>query len=132
MLSLLARLRRLITLATSLRNHQSNATQVILVKLILGIHATRNRIRPVVEQVVVQLTVAPAKLLLLQEQAVVHQGQGIEHIQFGLLGQNEGIVDEGIESRFERRPIRGGGESSFCGVVEEVGNAEDFIVLDDG
>lgn len=67
------------------QHHKSNPT-TIRVNAILRIHTPRNGIRIIIIEVVVQLAVAAAELLLLQEQRVVHQRQGVEDVEFVLLG----------------------------------------------
>lgn len=133
MLSLATVTHHLLLLALPrLRHHQPNTTQMILVQLILGIDPAGNRAGPIVEQVVMELPVAGAKLLLLQEQRVVHERQRVEHIQFGPLGEDQGIVDERVETSLESRLVKRLAEAGLAGVVEEVGDAEDVVVLDDG
>lgn len=121
-----------IAILCNLRHHQANATQMLLIQLILGIHTTANRVRPIIKQVVMQLSVAATKLLLLQEQAVVHERQGVEDIQLGPLGENERIVDECVEASLERGLVERLAEAGFGGVVEEVGDTQDIVALDDG
>lgn len=54
------------TISFRLQHHKSNTTEV-LIQLVLAIHAASNVVRAVVKQVVMQLPIATAKLLLLQE-----------------------------------------------------------------
>lgn len=62
------------------------------------IHTTCDGIRLVVIQVIVQLAISGAELLLLQEQCVVHQGQSVEDVELKLLGEDQGVVDQGIQA----------------------------------
>ena len=79
-----------------------------------------------------QLAVAAAKLLILEEEGVVHEGEGVEDVELGLFGEDEGVVHEGVEALLERLLVDGRGEARFRGVVEEVGDAQDVLDLDDG
>ena len=81
-----------------------------------------------------QLAVAAAKLLLLEEEGVVHERQGVEDVEARLLGQHERVVDEAVEPRLERGPVRRLGQARLGGVVEEVGDAQRAVlrVVDDG
>lgn len=81
-----------------------------------------------------QLPVAGAKLLLLEEEAVVHEGQGVEDVEAGLLGEDEGVVDEVVEAGLEGGLVEGLLEGRVGGVVEEVGDADDVVfgVVDGG
>lgn len=74
------------------------------------------RTLPVV-QVVLQFTVPDAELKLLQELAVLHDIERIEHVKVGLFGADQGVVHQ----RYPRRALRH--------VVERVGRLQ---VLVDG
>lgn len=108
---------------------------MVLIQLILAIHTATNRIRPIIEQVVMQLSITAAKLLLLQEEAIVHERQRIKNVQLGLFSEDKRIVDERVEAGLEDCLVDFFGESCFRGVVEEVGYAEDVVdgvVFDNG
>lgn len=81
-----------------------------------------------------QLAVAGAKLLLLQEEAVVHEGQCVEDVELGELGEDEGVVDEVVEAGLEGGLVKGLLEGHVGGVVEEVGDTDDVVlgVVDGG
>lgn len=119
---------------TLLRQDQSDATKVILVQLVLLVHAASYGVGPIIEEVVVQLAVAGAKLLLLQEKPVVHEGQGVEDVEPGELGEDEGVMDEVVEAGFEGGFVERLFEGRVGGVVEEVGDANDVVfgVVDGG
>ena len=106
---------------------------MILVQLVLLVDAAGNVIRPVVEQIVMQLPVAAAKLLLLEEQCIVHEGQGIENVKVVPLGHDEGVVDEAVEARLESGLVKWLLQARLGGVVEEVGDTQDVVlrVVDD-
>lgn len=90
--------------------------------------------RTIVEQVIVQLAVTAAKLLLLEEEAIVHEGERVEDVKLEVLGQDEGVMDEGVEAGLMGRAVIGLLEAGFGGVIPEVGDAEDVVlgVSDDG
>lgn len=117
-----------------LRQDQSDTTQVIIIQLVLLVYASGYGVSPVVEEVVVQLAVARAKLLLLQEEAVVHEGQCVEYVELGELGEDEGVVDEVVEAGLEGGLVKGLLEGHVGGVVEEVGDTDDVVlgVVDGG
>ncbi|KAK1247258.1 hypothetical protein MKX07_002167 [Trichoderma sp. CBMAI-0711] len=81
-----------------------------------------------------QLAVSGAKLLLLEEQRIVHEGQGIEDVEAGELGEDEGIVDEVVEAGLEGGLVKGLLEGDVGCIVEEVGDADDVVlgVVDGG
>ena len=82
-----------------------------------------------------QLSITSAKLLLFQKQRIVHQCQCIEDIKLELLGENESVVYERVETFFQVGAGDFGRESGLGGVVEEVGGADVgvfFVVYDGG
>lgn len=81
-----------------------------------------------------QLAVTGAKLLLLQEEAVVHEGQGVEDVELGELGEDEGVVNEVVEASLEGGLVKGLLEGHVGGIVEEVGDTDDVVlgVVDGG
>ena len=109
--------------SVALRHHQADAAEVLLVQLVALVDAAGDGVHAVVEEVVVQLAVAAAKLLLLEEEGVVHEGEGVEDVEAGLLGEDEGVVHEAVEARLEGGLVEGLGEARLRGVVEEVGDA---------
>ncbi|KAH6609414.1 hypothetical protein Trco_002760 [Trichoderma cornu-damae] len=84
-------------------------------------------IRPVVEEVIVQLAIARAELLLLQEKPVVHEGQGVEDVKLGELGEDEGVVHEVVEAGSQGGLVKGLFQGRVGGVVEEVGDADNVV-----
>lgn len=112
----------------SLRQDQSDTTQIIIIQLVSLVNASGYGVSPVVEEVIVQLAVARAKLLLLQEETVVHERQGVEDVKLGELGEDEGVVDEVIEAVLEGGLVKGLLESHVGGVVEEVGDTDDVVL----
>ena len=83
----------------------------------------------VIEQVVVQLPVAAAKLLLLEEEAVVHEGQGIEDVEFQILGQNQGIVAQFIHTSLVGRAVVRLSEAGFGGVVPHISDTQHVVLV---
>lgn len=75
-----------------------------------------------------QLAVARAKLLLLQEEAVVHERQGVEDVKVGELGEDEGVLDEVVETGLEGGLVKGLLEGHVGCVVEEVGDTDDVVL----
>lgn len=118
----------------SSRQDQSDTAQIAIIKLVLLVHASGYGVSPVVEEVIVQLAVTCAKLLLLQEEAVVHERQGVEDVKLGELGEDEGIVDEVVEAGLEGRLVKGLLEGHVGGVVEKVSDTDDVVlgVVDGG
>lgn len=79
-----------------------------------------------------QIPVAAAKVVLVENQRVVHERQGVEDVELELLAEDEGLVHQLVQARLERRLVRR--EGRLAGVVEEVGGAEELVlgVVDDG
>ena len=67
-----------------LQHHNTNTTHLLVVGEVLLVHAAGDRGRPVVVQVEVQLAVAGAELERFQEQGVVVESEGVEHVEAGL------------------------------------------------
>lgn len=80
-----------------------------------------------------KLTVARAKLLVLEEQAVIHQRQGIINIELILLAVYQGIRYQRIESNLECIFVYGVSKANLGGVVKQVGCFDIcvFWVVDD-
>lgn len=121
-------LRHPLIISCDLQHYQANATQVLLVQLVSPIHAASNRGRTVVEEVVVELAVTGAELLLLQEEAVVEQGQAVEDIKLVLLAQDQGVADKGVQPCLQGSLVKGRGQANFGGVVPEVGGTDDLVL----
>lgn len=82
-------------LSSSSHQHHADTTALALVwQIALVDTSAHRRCAPVVE-VVVQLTVSCAELELLKEERVVHQGEGVEDIELGL-----------VESQYTPEPLR--------------------------
>lgn len=114
------------------QHHDANPAHVLLVGPVVLRDAAPNGRRLVVEQVVVQVPVAAAEVVLVEDQRVVHERQGVEDVELELLAEDEGLVHQLVQARLERRLV--GGEGRLAGVVEEVGGAEELVlgVVDDG
>ena len=65
-----------------------------------------------------QLTIASAEFLLLKEQGVIHQRQGVEDIELEALGEDESVVDEFVKALLEISPVDLFLQSNFRGVVK--------------
>lgn len=112
-----------------LQHNNTNTIHLGLVNLVVLIHATAELRRPPVEEVKVQLAITGLKLVVFEEERVVEERQGVEDVEAILLGQDEGVVDERVQTGFEVcLDFVGGarGEGSFRGVVVEVGGADGF------
>lgn len=119
---------------TTLQHHNPNPTPRLVINIILCIDTTRNRIRIIVIQIIMQLSISGTEFLVLQEQGIVKQGEGIEDIELVLLGDDECVIDEFVEALFKISAGVGRVQGVFRGVVEEVGCADSFVlgVVDDG
>ncbi|KAI6760826.1 hypothetical protein HG530_009686 [Fusarium avenaceum] len=104
--------------ASILRHHQSDAAEVVLVKLVFAVNTTGNRVDAVVEQVVVKLTITSTKLLLLQEERIVHQCQSVEHIELVALGDDKRIMNQVIETLLESSLVEVVLQSDLRTIVE--------------
>jgi len=93
-----------------------------------------NRIRSVVKQVIVQLTITRSKLLLLQEQRIVHERERVEHVKVVTLREDESVVDQLVQPLLEQYAILGLAEPGLGGIIEEVGCFDGGVFggLDDG
>jgi hypothetical protein len=84
-----------------LEHNNPHAIHLRLVNLVVFINATAELRRPPVEQVKVELAVTGLELLVLEEERVVEQRQGVEDVEAVVLGQDQDIVDEGVEAGFQ-------------------------------
>lgn len=100
----------------------------LAVKFLVGIQAARDGVGAVVEQVVVQSAVTSSKLLLFKEHAVVHESQRVENVKLLLLGKNQGIAHELVESLLEVVLVDWLDETSLGTIVEEVSNTDDLVL----
>lgn len=69
-----------------LKHYNSHTATSLFIYITLFINATSYRSGPPVEQVVVQLAVSRAELLLVEEEGVVEKGEGIKDIEAVLYG----------------------------------------------
>lgn len=75
-----------------------------------------------------QLAITRAELLLLEEQAVVHERQSVEDVELVALGEDQRIVNELVESLLQVGLVEGLLEANLGGVVEEVGYTDDVVL----
>lgn len=68
--------------------HKPHATQRVLVQVVIRIDTSAHWTSLVVEEVVVRHAIAGAEFLLLEEEGVVHERQGIEDVELGKLCNN--------------------------------------------
>ena len=117
-----------------LQHRNPNPAHPRLIHLIPPIHSTRNRIRVIVIQVIMQLSVSLPELLVLEEQHVVHQSQRVEDVELVSLGEDEAVIHQRVQAHLEGWLIERCRETGFGRIVEEVGCADDFVlgVVDDG
>lgn len=67
-----------------------------------------------------QLTISRAKLLIFEEQSIVHKRERIIDIEIGLLAVDQGVSHELIETRLQGILVNRRGEPRLCSVVEQV------------
>ena len=114
-------------------HHEPDPARHALFQLVPLIDTPVDRVRLVVEEVIMQLAVAGPKLLLLQEKRVIHQRQRVEHVKVLLLGQDEGIPHQRVQARPEGGAVVRRREGHVARVVKQVGGADGrvFLGLDD-
>lgn len=66
------------------QHNNANTSHLFLVRQVLLVNTSRDRGCPVVVKVKVKLAIACTELQLLQEERVVVQGKGVEHIEVSL------------------------------------------------
>lgn len=122
------------SLQHSLQHNNTNPTQFVLIRPVVLGNTSPNGRRLVVKQVVVQVPVATAKVVLVKHKRVVHEGQGIEHVELELLAENERLVYQLVQPLLEGGLVEGLREGRLGGIVEEVGGAEELVlsVVNDG
>jgi hypothetical protein len=86
-----------------LQHDNPNPIHLGLVNLVVLIHTAAQLRRPPVEQVKVELAVTGLEFLVLEEERIVQQGQGVEDVEAVVLGQDQDVVHEGVEAGFEAR-----------------------------
>jgi hypothetical protein len=87
----------------NLQHDNPNPIHLGLVNLVILIHAPAQLRRPPVEQIKVQFPVTGLEFLVLEEERVVEQGQGVEDVEAVVLGQDQNVVYERVEAGFEAR-----------------------------
>lgn len=119
---------------TTLEHHETNPAEVVLICPVLVVNTAGDGFRAVVEQVVMQLPVTWAELLLLKEQCVVHKRQSVEDVKFCPLCQDQRVVNELVQTLFRGGFVEGCGKADLSAVVEEVSNSDHLVsrVVDDG
>lgn len=70
--------------ASNLQHDNTYTTAILLVQFALLSDSTIDRCSPPVKQIEVQLAVSRAKLLLVEEESVVEEGESVEHVEFEL------------------------------------------------
>lgn len=110
----------------NLQHHNSHATHLPSIDVVLLINPTWQQRRAPVEQVEMQFSITRLKLLLLQEQWIIQQREGVEDVETILVRQDEGIVHERLETglqnvlRFFGLRLGVRREGGFRSVVVEV------------
>jgi len=103
-------------LETTSEHDYPYTTTLLVIHIILRIDTSSNRTRSVVEEIVVQLTIARPKFLLFKEQWVVQERQRVEDVEIELwscerryekriksvylLSQDQSIIHKTIQSFF--------------------------------
>jgi hypothetical protein len=111
------------------KHNNPDTIHLRLIDLVVLVNATTQLRRPPVEKIEVEFSITGLEFLVLEEQRVVQQRQGVEDVEAVVLGQDQSVVDEGVEAGFEAfLDLVGGagGEGCFRGVVVEVGGADCF------
>lgn len=107
----------------NLKHNQPNPTP-LLIRLPLNIRPPRHWQRPIIKQVVIQPPIPSAKLEILEEHRVIEQREGIEDVEFEIVGEDEGILDECADAFL----VGGSGVvGRVGGVVEQVGCADEVV-----
>jgi hypothetical protein len=111
------------------KHNNPDTVHLRLIDLVVLINAAAELGSPPVEQIKVELAVTGLEFLVLEEERVVQKRQGVEDVEAVVLGQDQNVVDEGVEAGFEAFLdfVGGaGGEGCFRGVVVEVRGADCF------
>lgn len=111
----------------TLEHHETNPAEMVLICPVLVINTAGDGFRAVVEQVVMQLPVTWAELLLLEEQGVVHKRQGVEDIEFCPLCQDQRVVNKLVQTLFRGGFVEGRGKADLSAVVEEVSDSDHLV-----
>ena len=87
---------------TNISKHNNPDTiHLRLIDLVVLVNATTQLRRPPVEKIEVEFSITGLEFLVLEEQRVVQQRQGVEDVEAVVLGQDQNVVDEGVEAGFE-------------------------------
>ena len=66
----------------SLQHHQPNSTSPILIHLPINRNPSIDMLRPPIKQIIMQQPISPTKLLILNKQIVIKEGQCVEDVEF--------------------------------------------------
>lgn len=118
----------------TLEHHETNSAEVVLICPVLVVNTAGDWFRAVVEQVVMQLPITRAELLLFKEQCVIHERQGIEDVELCPLGQDQRVVNKFIQTFFRGGFVEGRGKANLGTVVEEVSDSDHLVswIVDNG
>ena len=83
------------------KHNNPDTIHLRLVNLVVLVDATAQLRRPPVEQIKVELAITGLEFLVLEEQRVVEQRQGVEDVEAVVLGQDQDVVHERVEAGFE-------------------------------
>jgi hypothetical protein len=83
------------------KHNNPDTIHLRLVDLVVLVNATAELGSPPVEQIKVELAVTGLEFLVLEEERVVQQRQGVEDVEAVVLGQNQNVVHEGVEAGLE-------------------------------
>lgn len=134
-----ARIQSTFSINLSLRSqhHNTHPTHLTSIHRVIRINAPTQRFGAPIEQVIVQPPIPRLELLLLQEQWIVEKCDGVEDMEIVLLGHDQDVVHEGLETGgevfldlfgFGFRTGRGW-KGGVGGVVVEVGGAYGFLLV---
>lgn len=116
-----------------LEHYEADSAEMVLICPVLVIDAASNGFRAVVEQIIMQLPVAWAKLLLFEEQRVVHERQRVEHVEFRPLGKDQCVMDELVQTLLRGGLVKWRSKANFGTIVEEISDPDYLVswVVDD-
>lgn len=107
---------------------------MVLICPVLVVNTAGDGFRAVVEQVVMQLPITRAELLLFKEQCVIHKRQRVEDVELCPLGQDQRVVNEFVQTFFRGGFVEGRGKANLGTVVEEVSDSDHLVswIVDNG
>jgi len=116
----------------SLQHDHSNSTPILLIGLVLAVDTTVNVCSSPVEEVEVQLAITGTEFLLLKEERIVHERETVEDVEAELLGEDQGIGDQLVQSHFE--VLSGASKGGLGGIVVQVSGTDGIVfpIADDG